>query len=297
MLDTSARLLALLVPAAVPARLARLGARRPARRERAARSATTSTGCASSATPSTRCAARPGHYRLGAGAKLPPLLLDDDEAVAVASACGRATGVAGIEETSARALAKLEQVLPHRLRRRSAPCTTRLAGPDNTGDATSTDPEVDPALLTDARRRRPRPRRVRFAYRDGERAVVVEPYRLVSWQRRWYLVARDAGPGEWRDLPRRLDDPADADARAGSRPGRCREGTTRRSCCATSRRPAGRCTRGSGARARRARCSPASTPPSASSSPRRRHTACWSPAPTASRSSPSTSGCSAWTSR
>ncbi len=61
-----------------------------------------------------------GGYRLGAGAALPPLLLDDEEAVAVAVGLGRAAGggVAGIEESSVRALAKLEQVLPSRLRRR-----------------------------------------------------------------------------------------------------------------------------------------------------------------------------------
>src|SRR5713226_3950289 len=60
-----------------------------------------------------------GGYRLGAGAALPPLLLDDDEAVAVAVALRSSTGggVAGIEETSVRALIKLEQVLPARLRR------------------------------------------------------------------------------------------------------------------------------------------------------------------------------------
>ena len=58
-----------------------------------------------------------GHYRLGAGANLPPLLLDDDEAVAVAIGLRAGTGVQGIQDSSARALAKLEQVLPHRLRR------------------------------------------------------------------------------------------------------------------------------------------------------------------------------------
>ena len=60
---------------------------------------------------------RSGRYRLGVGAKLPPLLLDDEEAVAVAVGLRAATGISEIEETSARALAKLEQVLPHRLRR------------------------------------------------------------------------------------------------------------------------------------------------------------------------------------
>ena len=71
-----------------------------------------------------------GGYRLGAGAALPPLLLDDEEAVAVAVGLRAATGVAGVEETSARALAKLEQVLPDRLRRKlTALVRATSAGP------------------------------------------------------------------------------------------------------------------------------------------------------------------------
>jgi len=67
-----------------------------------------------------------GGYQLGAGAALPPLLLDDDEAVAVAIGLRTAAAgaVTGIEETSVRALAKLEQVLPHRLRRGWPHCST-----------------------------------------------------------------------------------------------------------------------------------------------------------------------------
>ena len=78
--------------------------------------------------------ARPGvagGYRLGTGGALPPLLLDDDEAVAVAIGLRTAANgsIAGIEETSVRALAKLQQVLPSRLRRRvSAFQSLRAAG-------------------------------------------------------------------------------------------------------------------------------------------------------------------------
>ena len=88
-----------------------------------------------------------GRYRLGVGAKLPPLLLDDEEAVAVAVGLRAATGVSGVEETSARALAKLEQVLPDRLRRKlTALIEATTAGPANT-DSNVEDPTVDAAVL------------------------------------------------------------------------------------------------------------------------------------------------------
>ena len=132
-----------------------------------------------------------GRYRLGVGAKLPPLLLDDEEAVAVAVGLRAATGVAGVEETSARALAKLEQVLPDRLRRKlNALIKATTAGPVNT-DSNVEDPEVDPAVLE----------AVSLAIRDHDGLRVdyrgepmeIEPYHLVAWQRRWYLVARVPG--------------------------------------------------------------------------------------------------------
>src|SRR3954453_6214320 len=73
-----------------------------------------------------------GGYRLGIGAKLPPLLLDDEEAIAVAIGLRVAAGVSGIRESSSRALAKLEQVLPHRLQRQvSAIHDATSRGPDN----------------------------------------------------------------------------------------------------------------------------------------------------------------------
>jgi predicted DNA-binding transcriptional regulator YafY len=136
-----------------------------------------------------------GSYRLGAGASLPPLLLDDDEAVAVAIGLQAGTGVVGIEESSTRALAKLEQVLPHRLRRKVTALTSTVSrGPENTGSNVD-DPEVDAAVLTQLADAIRDSEWVRFGYQQQPR--LVEPYRLVSWQRRWYLVARDQPSGDW----------------------------------------------------------------------------------------------------
>ena len=147
-----------------------------------------------------------GHYRLGVGAALPPLLLDDEEAVAIAVGLRSGAGVSGIRDSSARALAKLERVLPHRLRRSVAAIAASTSrGPENTG-TDAPDPEVDPALLC-ALAAAIRDRvSVRFDYHDPARddtpagtgpARMVEPYRLVSWQRRWYLVATEPGHGAW----------------------------------------------------------------------------------------------------
>ncbi|MET7763388.1 YafY family protein [Streptomyces sp. NPDC005336] len=140
-----------------------------------------------------------GGYQLGAGAQLPPLLLDDEEAVAVAVGLRQAAGggVEGIEETSVRALAKLEQVLPDRLRRRvsalssfTVPMAGGIPGPG-----------VDPAVLTELANACRDRRRLRFAYRDHAGAVSrrsAEPHRLVCAQRRWYLVAWDVERADWR---------------------------------------------------------------------------------------------------
>ncbi|MEU6163831.1 helix-turn-helix transcriptional regulator [Streptomyces tanashiensis] len=139
-----------------------------------------------------------GGYQLGAGAELPPLLLDDEEAVAVAvglrSAAGQ--GVEGIGESSVRALAKLEQVLPGRLRRRigalNAFTVPLLRTPRD---------RVDPAVLTELANACRDSERLRFAYRDhGGTATrrTVEPHRLVCTERRWYLVAWDVDRGDWR---------------------------------------------------------------------------------------------------
>jgi predicted DNA-binding transcriptional regulator YafY len=136
-------------------------------------------------------------YRLGAGAALPPLLLDDEEAVAVAVGLRTAAGgsVAGIEETSVRALAKLEQVLPSRLRHRINALQS-VTVPLMPGGVT-----VDPATLTAIAAACRDGHRLRFDYRqaDGAESVRdVEPYRLVHTGRRWYLVAWDTGRQDWR---------------------------------------------------------------------------------------------------
>jgi predicted DNA-binding transcriptional regulator YafY len=140
-----------------------------------------------------------GGYRLGAGAALPPLLLDDEEAVAVAVGLrsGASGSVAGIEESSLRALAKLEQVLPSRLRHRlNALQAYTVAVPANTGG-----PRVAHDVLTALVAACRDHERLRFDYQahDGSRSRRnVEPYRLVNWGRRWYLVAWDTDRADWR---------------------------------------------------------------------------------------------------
>ena len=140
-----------------------------------------------------------GGYRLGAGAQLPPLLLDDDEAVAVAVGLRAAAGgsVTGIEETSLQALAKLETMLPARLRRR----VTALQAATVRIPADAPGPRVDPAVLTAIAAACRDLEQLRLVYRDFGGAASrrrVEPYRLVSWGRRWYLVAWDLDRGDWR---------------------------------------------------------------------------------------------------
>ncbi|ADB34822.1 Helix-turn-helix type 11 domain protein [Kribbella flavida DSM 17836] len=140
-------------------------------------------------------------YRLGAGAALPPLLLDDEEAVAVAIGlrASAAGGVAGLEESSVRALAKLEQVLPSRLRHRVR-LLQSVAVPATQGAAV--DPDVLLAVAAVCRDHQ----RLRFDYRshDGTASVrTTEPHRLIHTGRRWYLVAWDLDRQDWRTY--RLD--------------------------------------------------------------------------------------------
>jgi predicted DNA-binding transcriptional regulator YafY len=138
-----------------------------------------------------------GGYRLGAGAELPPLLLDDDEAVAVAVGLRTAAGgtVAGIEETSVRALAKLEQVLPSHLRRRVNALQAFTVPAPGSGPTVDAD-----ALATIASACRDH-EGLRFPYRSHDGATTrrsVEPHRLVHLGRRWYLLAFDLDRDEWR---------------------------------------------------------------------------------------------------
>jgi predicted DNA-binding transcriptional regulator YafY len=144
--------------------------------------------------------ARPGvagGYRLGSGGVLPPLLLDDEEAVAVAVGLRTAASgsVAGIEETSVRALAKLQQVLPGRLRHRIS------AFQSYTLPAPSRGPKVDPDVLTLIASACRDHDRLRFDYQAHSGKASrrdVEPYRLVSNRQLWYLVAWDTDRDAWR---------------------------------------------------------------------------------------------------
>jgi predicted DNA-binding transcriptional regulator YafY len=138
-----------------------------------------------------------GGYRLGAGAALPPLLLDDEEAVAVALCLRTGAGgsVEGIEETSVRALAKLEQVLPSRLRHRVQAMQAVTVQPRTGGPVVGQ--EVLTVLGAACRDRE----RLRFDYLDHGGAAsrrTVEPYRLVHHGRRWYLLAYDVDRADWR---------------------------------------------------------------------------------------------------
>src|SRR6185503_17640096 len=141
-------------------------------------------------------AGAPG-YRLGAGSDLPPLLLDDDEAVAVAIGLRTAAGgsVAGIEETSVRALAKLRHVLPSRLWHRVSAFGSHAMPMPAPG------PQVDLNVLTLIAGACRDQEQLRFDYRShsgaGNRRLV-EPYRLLNDRRRWYLLAWDLDREAWR---------------------------------------------------------------------------------------------------
>jgi len=138
-----------------------------------------------------------GGYRLASGAAMPPLLLEDDEAVAVAVALRSSAGggVSGIEETSVRALVKLEQVFPTRLRRRVNALQAYTVA------VTPTGPTVDPHLLATiaATCRDNELIRIDYKKQDGtETTRSVEPYRIVHIGKRWYLVAWDRDRHAWR---------------------------------------------------------------------------------------------------
>jgi predicted DNA-binding transcriptional regulator YafY len=150
-----------------------------------------------------RAGTGPGaRYRLGSGVALPPLVLDDDEAIAVAVALRTVAGggVTDIGETALRALMKLEQVLPSRLRHRVG------AFQIDTVPVAADGPAVDTDLLTLVATACRDRQLLRFDYRSYDDTASVrrtEPYRLVSWGRRWYLVAWDLDREGWRSF--RLD--------------------------------------------------------------------------------------------
>ena len=146
-----------------------------------------------------------GGYRLEAGATLPPLLLDDEEAVAVAIGLRTATGgaVTGIEETSLRALAKLEQVLPPRLRTRVSTLQAVTLHVRRRGG-----PTVDPTVLTDLARVCRDHSRLRFDYSRPPRSGDATAGRAVpDRQLRPALVSGRLGhrPRRLADVPRRPD--------------------------------------------------------------------------------------------
>jgi predicted DNA-binding transcriptional regulator YafY len=155
-----------------------------------------------------------GGYQLQAGSALPPLLLDDEEAVAIAVGLRTAAGgaVDGIEETSLRALTKVVQVMPRRLRRR-----VEALGSYTVPAAWGGGPTVDALALTVIAQACRDDERLRFAYtaRDGSQTLrMVEPHRLVSLGRRWYLVAWDIERHDWRTFRvDRLSDPESTGSR------------------------------------------------------------------------------------
>ncbi|MDF5757645.1 YafY family protein [Spongiactinospora sp. TRM90649] len=138
-----------------------------------------------------------GGYQLRSGTVMPPLLLDDEEAVAIAVGLRTAAGgtVEGMEETALRALTKVVQVMPPRLRRRVDALRAY------TVTAPADGPRIDAVTLTVIAQACRDDERLTFTYAapSGEAASrLVEPHRLVSFKRRWYLVAWDLGRADWR---------------------------------------------------------------------------------------------------
>jgi predicted DNA-binding transcriptional regulator YafY len=170
-----------------------------------------------------------GGYRLGRGQALPPLLLDDEEAIAVVVSLRSAAShsVAGLSEASVSAMAKLDQVLPARLRERTAALQEATVALKGSG------PVVEPGQLAALAAACRRHQRLRLSYRNrsgSDSTRIVEPHRLVSTGYRWYLMAFDVARAGWRTfrvdriiesaesgqrfVPREAPDPAAFVARA-----------------------------------------------------------------------------------
>ncbi|HEX2681553.1 MAG TPA: WYL domain-containing protein [Candidatus Dormibacteraeota bacterium] len=137
-----------------------------------------------------------GGYSIGIGAHLPPLLLDDEEAVAMAITLRTAatSGVTGIGETALRALIKLESMLPSRLRARVNAIQLSMLQTAGRG------PSVDAGVLTSIGAACRDHLRLRFDYTglgDASSLRVAEPQELITWGSRWYLVAWDVDRGDW----------------------------------------------------------------------------------------------------
>ena len=146
-----------------------------------------------------------GGYRLAAGTRLPPLQFDDDEAVAVAAGLHAAAGlgISGVDEASVRALAKIEQVLPHRLRSRVSAIRDHVVALRRAPrDDEAVDPDALGALAAACRDHE----EVHFDYPRADGDPIrrwVEPHQLLTAGRRWYLIAWDLGRDDWRTF--RLD--------------------------------------------------------------------------------------------
>ncbi|WP_115944799.1 helix-turn-helix transcriptional regulator [Amycolatopsis thermalba] len=142
-----------------------------------------------------------GGYQLGAGTRLPPLLLDDEEAIATAVSLRLASGgtVAGAGEAALRALAKLDQVMPPRLR-------AEVRAVHGATETLVAGIEIDAEVLVTLARACRDAERVRFRYADRsseDHERTVEPVRMVATNRRWYLMAWDLDRDDWRTF--RLD--------------------------------------------------------------------------------------------
>ncbi|ANN18411.1 transcriptional regulator [Amycolatopsis orientalis] len=136
-----------------------------------------------------------GGYRLDAGSELPPLLFDDEQAVALAVALQIATtSGAGIEEAAMRALHTVRQVMPSRLRRRID--TLRVTAVES--PANRADPRVDGDVLLTLGAAVHAREILRFDYAGASPPRRVEPHHLVTWHGRWYLVAWDRDSEDWR---------------------------------------------------------------------------------------------------
>lgn len=145
-----------------------------------------------------------GGYQLAAGAALPPLVVDDEEAVALAVSLLSAAQhpSAGTAEAAVRALAKVVQVMPKTLRRKVEAVRTAT----DQGPLAAAAAVVDAGLLTTLAQSCRDTERARFSYAAADGAVtdrLVEPLRLVPFRQRWYLVAYDTGRADWRSF--RLD--------------------------------------------------------------------------------------------
>ncbi|TDC09382.1 YafY family transcriptional regulator [Streptomyces sp. 8K308] len=162
-----------------------------------------------------------GGYQLAAGAALPPLVIDDDEAVALVAALRASAqgAVEGVAEPSVRVLSKVARVLPARLRRR-VEALHAMTVP--AGWPVADDESFDPAALTTLALACRDDEQLRFAYTsaDGEPTERhVEPHRLVCLGRRWYLVAYDLTRHDWRTFRiDRLTDPRTTGGRFRPRP-------------------------------------------------------------------------------